>query len=112
MVVGRGTTVNWFGEAVIPAWRMQGRFSQLYFLLYLQERYLLPCLRAPTRPRSKKIKAPAAEKQTKWQGHVVRIYADLSQVDIRSDKVGPSEHLLDGMDQRGKARETGRGQGR
>ena len=54
---------------------------------------MLPCLRAPTRPRPKNIKAPAAEKQTKWQGHVVRIYADLSQMDLRSDKVGPFEHL-------------------
>src|SRR6267143_5262496 len=30
-------------------------------------------------------KAPAAKKEAKWQGHVVRIYADLSQMDIRSD---------------------------
>ena len=28
-------------------------------------------------------KAPAAKKETKWQGHVVRIYKDLSQMDIR-----------------------------
>jgi len=27
--------------------------------------------------------APAAKKETKWQGHVVRIYKDLSQMDIR-----------------------------
>jgi hypothetical protein len=27
--------------------------------------------------------APAAKKDTKWQGHVVRIYKDLSQMDIR-----------------------------
>ena len=27
--------------------------------------------------------APAAKKETKWQGHVVRIYKDLSQLDIR-----------------------------
>src|SRR5712671_5831762 len=26
--------------------------------------------------------APAAKKETKWQGHVVRIYKDLSQMDI------------------------------
>lgn len=26
---------------------------------------------------------PAAKKETKWQGHVVRIYKDLSQMDIR-----------------------------
>ena len=38
-------------------------------------------------------KAPAAKKEAKWQGHVVRIYADLSQMDIRSDKIGQSEHL-------------------
>ena len=28
-------------------------------------------------------KAPAAKKETKWQGHVVRIYKDESQMDIR-----------------------------
>ena len=27
--------------------------------------------------------APAAKKETKWQGHVIRIYKDLSQMDIR-----------------------------
>ena len=27
--------------------------------------------------------APAAKKETKWQGHVVRIYKDSSQMDIR-----------------------------
>src|SRR5258707_641618 len=27
--------------------------------------------------------APAAKKEAKWQGHVVRIYKDLSQMDIR-----------------------------
>ena len=27
--------------------------------------------------------APAAKKATKWQGHVIRIYKDLSQMDIR-----------------------------
>jgi len=31
-------------------------------------------------------KAPAAKKETKWQGHVVRIYKDLSQMDIRDAK--------------------------
>jgi hypothetical protein len=38
-------------------------------------------------------KAPAAKKETKWQGHVVRIYKDFSQMDIRSAKTGESEHL-------------------
>jgi len=28
-------------------------------------------------------KEPAAKKETKWQGHVVRIYKDQSQMDIR-----------------------------
>jgi hypothetical protein len=27
--------------------------------------------------------APAAKKQTKWQGHVVRVYKDQSQLDLR-----------------------------
>ena len=27
--------------------------------------------------------APAAKKETKWQGHVVRMYTDSSQMDIR-----------------------------
>jgi len=31
-------------------------------------------------------KAPAAKKETKWQGHVVRIYKDLSQMDVRDAK--------------------------
>jgi len=38
-------------------------------------------------------KAPAVEKQTKWQGHVVRIYKDLSQMDIRDNKTAQSDHL-------------------
>ena len=38
-------------------------------------------------------KAPAAKKETKWQGHVVRVYKDLSQMDIRGYKAGESEHL-------------------
>jgi hypothetical protein len=32
---------------------------------------------------AEKKEAPAAKKETKWQGHVVRIYKDLSQMDIR-----------------------------
>ena len=32
---------------------------------------------------AEKKEASAAKKQTKWQGHVVRIYKDLSQMDIR-----------------------------
>jgi len=31
---------------------------------------------------AEKKEAPAAKKETKWQGHVVRIYKDLSQMDI------------------------------
>jgi len=38
-------------------------------------------------------KAPAAKKETKWQGHVVRIYKDLSQMDIRGDKAAQADHL-------------------
>jgi hypothetical protein len=38
-------------------------------------------------------KAPAAKKETKWQGHVVRIYKDLSQMDIRGDKTTQADHL-------------------
>ncbi len=37
-------------------------------------------------------KAPAA-KETKWQGHVVRINKDLSEMDVRGYKAGESEHL-------------------
>lgn len=37
--------------------------------------------------------APAAKKATKWQGNVVRIYKDLSQMDIRSDKSAESATL-------------------
>src|SRR6267143_4872621 len=36
-------------------------------------------------------KAPAAKKETKWQGHVVRIYKDLSQMDIRDAKTATTE---------------------
>ncbi|HET8925850.1 MAG TPA: hypothetical protein VFN26_22895 [Candidatus Acidoferrum sp.] len=32
---------------------------------------------------AEKKEAPAAKKETKWQGNVVRIYKDLSQMDIR-----------------------------
>jgi hypothetical protein len=38
-------------------------------------------------------KAPAAKKGTKWQGHVVRIYKDQSQMDIRDAKTATTEHL-------------------
>ena len=38
-------------------------------------------------------KAPAAKKEMKWQGHVVRIYKDLSQMDIRDAKTTTAEHL-------------------
>jgi hypothetical protein len=38
-------------------------------------------------------KATAAKKDAKWQGHVVRIYKDLSQMDVRSAKTGEAEHL-------------------
>jgi hypothetical protein len=31
---------------------------------------------------AEKKEAPAAKKTTKWQGHVVRMYKDLSQMDI------------------------------
>jgi hypothetical protein len=37
--------------------------------------------------------APAAKKETKWQGHVVRIYKDESQMDIRGGVTGQSEDL-------------------
>jgi len=33
---------------------------------------------------AEKKAAPAAKKETKWQGHVVRIYKDESQMDIRA----------------------------
>jgi hypothetical protein len=37
--------------------------------------------------------APAAKKETKWQGHVVRIYKDQSEMDIRGGATGQSEDL-------------------
>jgi hypothetical protein len=44
-------------------------------------------------PAAENKKAPAAKKETKWQGHVVRIYKDLSQMDIRGDKTTQADHL-------------------
>ena len=38
-------------------------------------------------------KAPAAKKETKWQGHVVRINKDESQMDIRDAKTTMAGHL-------------------
>jgi len=38
-------------------------------------------------------KAPAAKKETKWQGNVVRIYKDLSQIDLRDAKTTTADHL-------------------
>jgi hypothetical protein len=38
--------------------------------------------------------APAAKKETKWQGHVVRIYKDSSQMDIRGGINSNSEDVL------------------
>ncbi len=37
--------------------------------------------------------ASAAKKETKWQGHVVRIYKEQSQMDIRGGVTGQSEDL-------------------
>ena len=37
--------------------------------------------------------APAAKKETKWQGHVVRINKDLSQMDIRGGVNTRSEDM-------------------
>jgi hypothetical protein len=37
--------------------------------------------------------APAAKKETKWQGHVVRIYKEESQMDIRGGVTGESDDL-------------------
>ena len=37
--------------------------------------------------------AQTAKKETKWQGHVVRIYKDESQMDIRGGVTGQSEDL-------------------
>src|SRR6266404_8703189 len=37
--------------------------------------------------------APAAKKEAKWQGHVVRIYKDVSQMDIRGGVNTRSEDL-------------------
>jgi hypothetical protein len=37
--------------------------------------------------------APTAKKETKWQGHVVRIYKDLSQMDIRGGANAQAEDL-------------------
>ena len=39
-----------------------------------------------------KKEAPAAKKETKWQGHVVRINKDLSEMDIRGGS-DPSKDL-------------------
>jgi hypothetical protein len=36
---------------------------------------------------------PAAKKETKWQGNVVRIYKDLSQMDIRGGTTNQSSDL-------------------
>jgi hypothetical protein len=41
---------------------------------------------------SEEKKAPA-KKETKWQGNVVRIYKDLSQMDIRDAKTTSADHL-------------------
>ena len=38
-------------------------------------------------------KAPAAKKQTKWQGSVIRMYKDQSQMDIRGGATGQSKDL-------------------
>src|SRR5882762_6262041 len=38
-------------------------------------------------------KAPAAKKETKWQGHVVRINKDETQMDIRDSKTTMAGHL-------------------
>jgi len=42
---------------------------------------------------AEKKKATAAKKETKWQGNVVRIYKDLSQMDIRDAKTTTADHL-------------------
>jgi hypothetical protein len=42
---------------------------------------------------AEKKEAPAAKKGTRWQGHVVRIYKDLSQMDVRGGGTAHSEDL-------------------
>jgi hypothetical protein len=37
--------------------------------------------------------AAGEKKATRWQGHVVRIYKDLSQIDLRSDKGAEADRL-------------------
>jgi type II secretory pathway pseudopilin PulG len=39
---------------------------------------------------------PAAKKETKWQGNVVRIYKDQSQMDMRGGGTGQSSDLKEG----------------
>jgi hypothetical protein len=39
-----------------------------------------------------KKEVPAAKKETKWQGHVVRIYKDLSMMDIQGGPA-PSKQM-------------------
>jgi hypothetical protein len=42
---------------------------------------------------AEKKEAAAAKKETKWQGHVIRIYKDLSQMDIKGGISGSSDDL-------------------
>jgi hypothetical protein len=43
---------------------------------------------------AEKKEAPAGKKETKWQGNVVRIYKDLSQMDIKGGERNNSEDSL------------------
>jgi hypothetical protein len=45
------------------------------------------------RPAGATQEASAAKKETKWQGNVVRIYKDLSQLHIRGGGTGSSNDL-------------------
>jgi hypothetical protein len=68
---------------VIPKWRMPMKVSLSLLCVVLGGAVFAAIPAGAKQAAAENKVAPAAKKETKWQGNVVRIYKDLSQMDIR-----------------------------
>jgi hypothetical protein len=69
---------------------MKGSLTLLSLILAAAVFVAMP---AAANQAADKKDAAAAKKEAKWQGHVVRIYKDESQMDIRGGTTGQSQDL-------------------
>ena len=66
--------------------------GSLTFLSLVLAGAIFAAMPAGANQAATETKAPAAKKETKWQGSVIRIYKDQSQMDIRGGSA-PSKDL-------------------